>query len=422
MVRAGFVGSAILALVLGLSGACTTALPHSPAVSTSPHASASGRLAAVRTTVDALAAAVEAADRPTFSGLVSDRDPTFASRARLLYTNLTGLPLTQLQLWPEAGERPLSPARQQVLGADAWVQPVVVSWRLAGDADAAQHRVWLTFVADGGTARLAGTFDGPVPSSAEQLPSWWLGPVTARQQGLVTVVAGSGQPADRWAELVADAAEAVGRALPAGVADSWSGRVVVELPATTRDFAAVLGQPADAYAGIAAVAYEVGVGDRPPLRVVVNPRARSQVTQAQLAEILRHEIVHLATRSPESRAPQWAVEGLAEWVAVGEGPARASSGTADLMAAVRRSGPPPSLPADADFEVGSANLNRAYAEAWLACGYIAEQYSPARLGRFYAQLDRGRSADEASRAVLGLGVSELTAGWRRFLIQRARSG
>ena len=302
------------------------------------------------------------------------------------------------------------------------MQPVVVSWRLAGDADAAEHRVWLTFVADGGAARLAGTYDGPAPSSAQPQPSWWLGPVTARQQGLVTVVAGSGQPADHWARLVAGAAAAVGRRLPAGVADSWSGRVTVEVPATARDFAAVLGEPADAYAEIAAVAYQVGVGDRPPLRVVVNPRARSVVSQAQLAEILRHEIVHLATRSPESRAPLWAVEGLAEWVAVGEGPGRASSGTADLLAAVRRNGPPPSLPPDADFEVESANLNRAYAEAWLACSYVAERYSAARLGRLYAQLDRGRSADEASRAVLGISVSELTAGWRRFLLQQAKSG
>jgi hypothetical protein len=420
--RASFVGSAILALVVGLSGACTIAPPQTPAVSTSQTESARSRLAAVHTTVDALAAAVEAADQPAFSRLVSDRDPAFASRTRLLYTNLTGLPLSELRMRPEPGERPLSLARQQLLGADAWVQPVVISWRLAGDAAAAQHRVWLTFVADGDAARLAGTFDGPASSSAEPQPSWWLGPVTARQQSSVTVVAGSGQPADRWARLVADAAGAVRRGLPAGVAGSWSGRVVVEVPATSRDFAAVLGQPADAYAGIAAVAYQVGVGDRPPLRVAVNPRARSQVTQAELAEILRHEIVHLATRSPESRAPLWTVEGLAEWVAVGDGPGRASSGTADLLASVRRNGPPPSLPVDADFEVGSANLNRAYAEAWLACSYIAEQYSAARLGRLYAELDRGRSADEASRAVLGLGVSQLTAGWRRFLIQRAKNG
>ena len=422
MLRARFVGAAVLTVTAGLSGACVITPPPTPTVSTSPPTTASDRLGLVRTTVDALAAAVAAADRPAFFRLVSDRDPTFASRAKLLYSNLAALPLTELRLLPEPAERPLSPARQRLLGADAWVQPVVVSWQLAGDVEEAQHRVWLTFVPDGGRARLAGTFDGPVPASPGPLPSWWLGPVTARQQGLVTVLAGSGQPMDRWTGLAVEAAAAVRRGLPTGMADGWTGRVVIEVPATTRDFAAVLGQPAEAYAAIAAVAYPVGVGDRPPLRVAVNPRARSLVTQAQLAEILRHEIVHLATRSPESPAPLWAVEGLAEWVAVGSGPGRSSSGTAELLAAVRRDGPPRSLPADADFAVGSPTLNRAYAEAWLACRYIAQQYSPARLGRFYAELDRGRSVDEASRAVLGLGAGELIAGWRRFLVKRAESG
>ncbi len=152
-----------------------------------------------------------------------------------------------------------------------------------------------------------------------------------------------------------------------------------------------------------------------------DPRARAAVATAQLAEILRHEITHLATRSPGSAAPLWMVEGLAEWVAIGAEPGRSSSGTAELLAAVRRGGPPGSLPADANFVPGSPNLNRAYAEAWLACSYIAERYSSIRLGRLYGQLDRGRSVHQASRAVLGVGAGELTAGWRRSLVQLARS-
>ena len=396
--------------------------PPAPTVSTRPPATPDERLGLARRTVEALAEAARSVDRAAFDRVVSNRDPTFASRARLLYTNLSTLPLTELQLRPEPGERPLTPARRQLLGSDAWVQPVVVSWRLIGDDDAAQHRVWLTFVADDAEARLAGTFDGPVGQPREPEPSWWLGPLTARRQGSVTVLAGSGQPADRWAGLAVQAATAAKRRLPAGVADGWSGRVVVEVPATTGDFAAVLGLPARAYAGIAAVAHQVGIGEGPPLWVVVNPRARALVPEQQLAEILRHEITHLAARSPESAAPLWVVEGLAEWVAVGEEPGRSSSGTADLLAALRRDGPPRSLPADADFAVGSPNLNRAYAEAWLACSHIVEQYSSARLGRLYAELDRGWSVDEASRAVLGISADELTADWRRLLVSRARAG
>lgn len=372
--------------------------------------------------MDTLAQAAQNADRAGFFRLISDRDSAFASRAQLLYANLSALPLVELQLRPEPGERAPAPARQRLLGPEAWVQPVLVSWRLVGEKDAALHRVWLTFVADGTGARLAGTFDGPVPARPEPQPSWWLGPLSVHQQGQVTVIAGSGQPTDRWARLATQATDVVGRRLPAGLADHWDGRVVIEAPATVDHFAAVLGQSAKAYAGIAAVAYQAGVGEAAPLRIVVSPRARTVAREDQLAEILRHEITHLATRSPESAAPLWAVEGLAEWIAVGPEPGRSSSGSADLLAEVRRHGPPRSLPTDADFGVGSPNLNRAYAGAWLACWHIADRYSPAHLGQLYAELDRGRSMDQASRAVLGIGAGEVTDGWRRLLIRRAQAG
>ena len=83
---------------------------------------------------------------------------------------------------------------------------------------------------------------------------------------------------------------------------------------------------------------------------------------------------------------------------------------------------PTRLPGDAAFAAGRDELNRAYAEAWLACRYVAETYSVADLGRLYAELDRGRSLDEASRAVLGVDAAALTAGWRRFLVQQAGAG
>ena len=394
----------------------------SPAPSSAPSVAptTANRLSEVRRTVDGLARAALGDDRPAFVGLVSGRDPAFSSRAGLLYTNLSTLPLAELSFLPEPDERPLSPGRQTELGPDAWVQPVLVSWRLSGDKHPALHRVWLTFVPESGEARLAGTLDGPPATPPAQQPSWWLGPLSISQQERITVLAGSGQPVDHWLGVVRSAAAAVRADLPAGVTE-WVGDVVVEVPATPADFAAVLGQPVDRYAGIAAVAHQVGEGDRPPLRVVVNPRSSTLLTPGQLAEIVRHEIVHLATRSPESPAPLWAVEGLADWVALRDRPGATSAGTADLLAAVRRDGPPRSLPGDEAFAADRAGLNRAYAEAWLVCRYVAETYSAADLGRLYAELDRGRPLDEASRAVLGVAAADLIAGWRRFLVRQAGS-
>jgi len=42
------------------------------------------------------------------------------------------------------------------------------------------------------------------------------------------------------------------------------------------------------------------------------------------------------------------------------------------------------------------------------------------LGRFYAELAAGSSLDQASRSVLHLSESELTAEWRAYLDRLAR--
>jgi hypothetical protein len=90
------------------------------------------------------------------------------------------------------------------------------------------------------------------------------------------------------------------------------------------------------------------------------------------------------------------------------------------MARVRSDGAPRSFPADRRFKVGASNLQLAYAEAWLACRFIADQYSEAQLGRFYAELARGRTLDEASRSTLQVSEDALTEGWRDYLVRVAR--
>lgn len=412
---------AALLLAMMLVAACSptgTVQPPTP----TPTNSQSARLAEARVAIAALTRAIEADDQPAFLALVSDRDPTFTDRARLLFNNLSTLPLTELDLLVEPDDRPLSPSRQALLGADAWTQPVAVTWQLTGDDGPAQHRVWFTWVAEGGRAELAGTFDGPTPTVPEQQPIWWLGPVTARVSGSTTVVAGAGQPLDRWTKLVGRAAADAQRRLPTPVAADWDGRVVVEIPAAARDFESVLGQPPGRYAAIAAVTQPTGNAARPATRVVVNPRASRLVNENQLAELLRHEIVHVATRSPQSPAPSWAVEGLAEWVALDRDPGSRSPGVIAVLTDVRRNGPPAQLPGDADFAVGAARLNRAYAEAWLVCEYIVATHSAADLGRLYAGLDAGKTVDQASRSVLGRSERSLTAGWRRYLVDQAAAG
>jgi hypothetical protein len=405
---------AIAGLTLLLVGCSFPPVAPSPAPSSARAvASESSQLDQARATIDALLNATRTGDRLGFDRLISDRDPTFPDRARLLYANLGTLPLTRLQARVEPTQVRLAGARAQLLGSGAWAQRAVVSWRLAGDDADVEHQVWLTFLSDGGQVRLAGTVDQPPDTIPEQKPSWWLGPVTAQERGGVTIVVGSGHAPDRWAKLAATALDNVQRHLPDGLGLSWSGRVVLEVPATHRDFESVLGEPTGSYGSIAAVTRRVGTADG-ATRIVINPEA-AQLPSRALQSVLEHEMVHVATRSPDSPAPIWAEEGLAEWVSTQAHPGQPAEATDAVLTRVRARGAPRSFPSDRQFRVGEQDLQLAYAEAWLACRYIADRYSETQLGRLYAELDRGRSLDEASRSALKISDAELISSWRADL-------
>ena len=412
--------SSVAVLTLFLVGCSAPAVAPSPAPTSAQVVTpASSQLDQVRAIVDALLNAARIGDRLSFQRLISDRDPRFPERARVLYQNLSTLPLTKLQAHVEPTQFRLAEARAQLLGSGAWMQRAVVSWRLAGDDSDVEDQVWLTFLSDHGQVRLADTVDEPPDTIPEQKPSWWLGPVTARQLGRVTVVAGSGQALDRWANVAATALHSMQHNLPDGLRLSWNGHVVVEVPATQRDFEVVLGEATGSYSSIAAVTRRVGTAGG-ATRVVVNPKA-AQLASSALQALLEHEMVHVVTRSPDSPAPLWAEEGLAEWVSTRDHPGQLAEATDDVLSRVRADGPPRSFPSDQQFKIGEHDLQLAYAEAWLACRYIADRYSAIQLGRFYAELDRGRSLDEASRAALKISEAALISRWRAYLLRLARA-
>jgi hypothetical protein len=408
----------LLALTLLLVACSAPEEPAPSAVESKSPATENSRLNLVRATVDALAKAARTADREGFDRLVSERDPSFPDRARLLYDNLSSLPLTTLRMRVEPTRFGLPNARRQLLGPGAWVQRAIVTWRLAGDGAEVEHRVWLTFLEAAGEVKIAGTIDEPAGQPPEQKPSWWIGPLLATQRGGVTVLVGSNQSLDRWAKLASAALTNVREQLPHGLGGSWNHQVVIEVPAARRDFESVLGKPRGNYASIAAVTHRAGVaGDA--IRIVANPKA-AQLSSSALQSVLEHEMVHVATRSPDTSAPLWAEEGLAEWISMRAHPGQRSEGTDELLLRIRSDGAPRTFPSDRRFQVGVSNLELAYAEAWLACRFIADRYSEARLGRLYAQLARGSSFDEASRSALQLSEAQLIAEWRSYLDRLAR--
>jgi hypothetical protein len=170
---------ALGALTLVLAACSSPGAPAPSSIETRSAAPVSSRLNLVRATVDAFAKAARTGDRTAFDRLISNRDPNFRDRARLLYDNLSSLPLTTLRMRVEPAEVALSDASRKLLGPGAWLQRVIVTWRLAGDGDELEHRVWLTFLEADGEVKIAGAIDEPVGGLPEQKPSWWLGPFDA---------------------------------------------------------------------------------------------------------------------------------------------------------------------------------------------------------------------------------------------------
>lgn len=372
---------------------------------------------ATQATLDALAAAVLRADHGAFAAATDFVDPAFVPLAERLY-GLSRLPLTELRLRLRGPRTALGPERRAALGAQAWSQQVTVRWRLADDRGPAEHALDLAFRSEAGRTRLAGA---GAPRDQVAVPLWWQQDVTLRRTDRVTVLAPDAVLAAAWLARGRAAVAAVAGRLPTGLAAGWPRSLVIEVPTTRQGFERVLGVPPGGYAAIAAVTWPEGPDPADAaLRVVVNPALAARLDATSVAVLLAHEVVHVASRSASSGAPLWLVEGYADYLAYAAYPAAEPAAARELLAYVRASGAPRTLPTDADFRPDSAALARHYAVAWSVCRFVATDASPAALGRFYRLADARAGLDAAARAALGSDVSTLTARWRRDLAARAR--
>lgn len=357
------------------------------------------------------------------AGAVLDRDraaflrteaPTSDVRGQLAtgaaeFTNLRGLPLAswtyRMTSFHRTGDRATAGAelRYRVRGHDR------------GPVRAARD---LTLVRDGGTWRVAA--DEPARGAAQQL--WEQGPVRA-VRGAHSLVLGAGGEHRTLREYAALA----DRAVPA-VDGAWSGewprRVVVLVPASLKGMAGLLGAPASAYRGIAAVTTgETGGSARTPAdRIVVNPEAYRVLGTPGRQVVFTHETTHVATRAHTNAAtPLWLSEGYADWVGYRDTDRSLAEIAPELRRAVRAGEPPKELPADGDFgfDGDAADLSRAYESGWLACRMIADRWGEDRLNAFYravgAHGKREGAVEGALEKVLGTTPDRFTAQWRTYL-------
>ncbi|MGM7646695.1 peptidase MA family metallohydrolase [Nocardia sp. JW2] len=153
-------------------------------------------------------------------------------------------------------------------------------------------------------------------------------------------------------------------------------------------------------------------------RIVFNPDARRRVGDEGMATLLRHELTHVATRAVTvDGAPQWLLEGFAEYVAQRASGQTFSQIAPTLTTRLRAGTLPADLVTDAEFTGTDAAI--AYESAWSACAYIADQHGPAALTQLYRQLAQGPQStaaqDAAFTTVLGASRSQLLDGWRSWL-------
>ena len=411
VVAVGLISS--LVLVGCRSGAATSPEPPAPEISVAAQVSA--RTLQTQTVLDQLINAARAGDRAAFTSMVSTRDSAFRPRAQMIFENLRVLPLSTLQLTVRPRLAHLRGDRHRELGDASWVQEAVLRWQLPSDAAPAQHTVWLTMVVEGQQTRLAGTTDIPGSGQPAPLPLWWLEAVRVERTPKATALVSKAiNSPNRWARS-ADAVTTKIRPSVAGVVRGWSGSLVLEVPGSSETFEQVLGARGSSVDHSAAVTRAVGPDPATaPLHIVVNPVASSKLTPVGVSVLLAHEATHMATHSVDSPAPAWVVEGLADQVAYTAYP-DARRAAAPLVAQLRAGRVPRALPEDDRFHTSDDGVGLAYTEAWLACRYVAEKYSPRQLAQLYRQLDRGSTLDRAARSVLNVSAEKFVADWRRYL-------
>ena len=156
------------------------------------------------------------------------------------------------------------------------------------------------------------------------------------------------------------------------------------------------------------------VSPQAPVHIFVNPRVFDPLGARGSQIVMSHEATHVATGAAVSSMPTWLLEGFADFVALDHVDLPISVTASQILARVRKSGPPSHLPGKTEFDPENQALGASYESAWLACRLLAERYGEKRLIAFYRMSDRDDSTAEAFRA-LGTDQQAFTRTWKGYL-------
>jgi hypothetical protein len=398
--RGPFAGLLVVAsLVLsGCSGDETVTPPRPRDESTSARAVAAQR---------ALTDLVQGLDARSASDVSELATPGGRAALEAMTANVEKLDLRDLSMRYVDDQGVLDDSDRHRYGSAAWAGTVELAYRMEGwDAQPIRLETRFVFVADGGHALVAGVGGGD-----GRTPLWTTGPVSALVAGRALVIT-TGEEGRRYLGLAKRALVDVGKVLP-----GWHGRLVVEAPSSEEELDQALAAPQEQYANIAAVTTTVNGSLVPgsPVHVFLNPRVFDDLGPRGAQVVISHETTHVATEATFAQVPTWLLEGFADYVALAHAGIPVETAASQILARIRKEGPPDHLPTSTELDPTANGLGATYEEAWLAARFIAAMYGEERLVTFYGRVSDGEVIGEAFRRVLGTTEEAFVRQWRADL-------
>jgi hypothetical protein len=324
-----------------------------------------------------------------------------------MVANARTLDLEDLSLRFVDDQSVLSADDRSRYGSTAWAGTADLSYQIAGwDAKPTRLETRFVFVRSGGRDLLAGVGGGD-----DRTPLWVAGRVSRLESGRALVIA-AGAGKERYLGLARQALVDVGKVLP-----GWRGRLVVEAPETEAELDQALAAPQDQYANIAAVTTTVDGSLVPgtPVHVFLNPRVFDGLGPRGAQVVLSHETTHVATDAAFAQLPTWLLEGFADYVALAHADIPVATAASQILARIRKDGPPDHLPTATELDPTANGLGATYEEAWLATRFIAREYGEDELVTFYRKVGGGEKVEQAFRSILGTSEAAFVARWRADL-------
>lgn len=363
---------------------------------------------AVRQLLGTIAAAVRTHDRAKFLGAVDPHAAAFRAEQVTDFASLGRLP------WRVWRYEVVGTVRDRAANRDAvrrYGEPVrlvhvtLLSALRGVEPVPSRHDQYLVFTERAGHTYLAGDDAVTDESISSWVGPWRYGPLIAVPGARSLVLGPPGERA-RLAAL-AHRVDAGIAAVSAVWGTGWSQRVVVLIPASAAEYAALTGAAVRETAAAAVTdGVDSGTGRPYGQRLVINPQQLSALSALGQRIVLDHEITHLATAADTPDiTPRWLVEGFAEYVANLHTGQSVRTAAAELRAAVAAGRVPHALPGDNAFAARGPALARLYQQSWLACRLIAARAGQAGLVRFYrtvgtALAPRAEALAAAFRSVL----------------------